>query len=57
VQCIITYLEKDPTVAEACINTILKYWPVTNPTKEIIFLNELEEVFISKFKTIFTVDI
>jgi hypothetical protein len=23
---------------------MLKYWPVTNPTKEIIFLNELEEV-------------
>jgi serine/threonine-protein phosphatase 2A regulatory subunit B' len=44
VQCIITYLEKDPTVAESCITMMLKYWPVTNPTKEIIFLNELEEV-------------
>ena len=23
---------------------MLKYWPVTNPNKEIIFLNEIEEV-------------
>jgi serine/threonine-protein phosphatase 2A regulatory subunit B' len=26
------------------INEILKYWPVTNPGKEILFLNEIEEV-------------
>ena len=25
---------------------MLKYWPVTNPNKEVLFLNELEEVII-----------
>lgn len=28
---------------------MFKYWPVTNPNKEILFLNELEEVFMSVF--------
>jgi len=25
---------------------MFKYWPVTNPNKEVLFLNELEEVII-----------
>jgi hypothetical protein len=25
---------------------MLKYWPCTNPSKEVLFLNELEEVTI-----------
>lgn len=44
VQCVITYLEKDPFVAGQCIRCMLRYWPVTNPSKEILLLNELEEV-------------
>lgn len=44
VQCIMTYLEKDQSVANSIIHETLKYWPVTNPGKEILFLNEIEEV-------------
>lgn len=43
-QCVIAFLEKEPTVAEKCARFMLQYWPVTNPNKEIMFLNELEEV-------------
>ncbi len=39
-----TFLEKDQSVGGICIAYILKYWPVTNPNKEIIFLNEIDEV-------------
>jgi hypothetical protein len=26
---------------------MLKYWPLTNPSKEVMFLNELEEIIDS----------
>jgi serine/threonine-protein phosphatase 2A regulatory subunit B' len=45
-QSVMNYLEKDPSVADQCIYHILKYWPVINPTKEILFLNEIEDVNI-----------
>ncbi|TNV79323.1 hypothetical protein FGO68_gene10877 [Halteria grandinella] len=44
VQCIMTYMDKDQSVANSIITEMLKYWPVTNPGKEILFLNEIEEV-------------
>lgn len=42
--CITQFVEKDYKLAETVIRGLLKYWPVTNCQKEILFLNELEEV-------------
>jgi len=43
-QCVVYYLEKDESVGDKFILSMLKYWPVVNPSKEIMFLNELEEI-------------
>lgn len=42
--CIIQFVEKDEKLADAVIRGLLKYWPVTNTSKELMFLSELEEV-------------
>ncbi|KAH7570440.1 hypothetical protein ACOSP7_018581 [Xanthoceras sorbifolium] len=42
--CITQFVEKDCKLADAVIRGLLKYWPVTNSSKEVMFLNELEEV-------------
>lgn len=42
--CIIQFVEKDNKLADTVINGLLKYWPVTNCQKEVLFLGELEEV-------------
>lgn len=42
--CIIQFVEKDCKLADVIIRGLLKYWPVTNSSKEVLFLNELEEV-------------
>lgn len=42
--CITQFVEKDYKLADPVIRGLLKYWPVTNCQKEILFLNELEEV-------------
>ncbi|KAL2547169.1 Serine/threonine protein phosphatase 2A 59 kDa regulatory subunit B' eta isoform [Forsythia ovata] len=42
--CITQFLEKDCKLADTVIRGLLKYWPVTNSLKEVLFLNELEEV-------------
>lgn len=41
---IIQFVEKDCKLADIVIRGLLKYWPITNSSKEILFLNELEEV-------------
>ncbi|KAG9149583.1 hypothetical protein Leryth_021519 [Lithospermum erythrorhizon] len=38
------FVEKDCKLADTVIRGLLKYWPVTNSSKEIMFLGELEEV-------------
>lgn len=38
------FIEKDCKLADTVIRGLLKYWPVTNSSKEVMFLNELEEV-------------
>jgi len=43
--CIIQYLEKDPNLGEKIIAYLLKVWPITNAGKEVLFLQELEEIF------------
>lgn len=42
--CITQFVEKDCKLADTVIRGLLKYWPVTNSSKEVMFLNELEEV-------------
>ncbi|GAB4829312.1 hypothetical protein Ancab_018982 [Ancistrocladus abbreviatus] len=42
--CITQFVEKDSKLAETVIRGLLKYWPITNSSKEVMFLIELEEV-------------
>jgi serine/threonine-protein phosphatase 2A regulatory subunit B' len=42
--CIVQFVEKDYKLADTVIKGLLKYWPVTNCQKEVLFLVELEEV-------------
>ncbi|CAN6440908.1 unnamed protein product [Victoria cruziana] len=42
--CITQFVEKDYKLADTVIRGLLKYWPVINCQKEVLFLNELEEV-------------
>jgi len=42
--CVTQFVEKDPKLAEAVIGSLLRFWPVTNSQKEVLFLGELEEV-------------
>jgi serine/threonine-protein phosphatase 2A regulatory subunit B' len=37
-------VEKDPRLADGVIRALLKFWPLTNSHKEVLFLGELEEV-------------
>ncbi|XP_024537270.1 serine/threonine protein phosphatase 2A 57 kDa regulatory subunit B' theta isoform [Selaginella moellendorffii] len=42
--CITQFVEKDMKLADTVIRGLLKYWPITNSQKEVLFLAELEEV-------------
>ncbi|XP_047309996.1 serine/threonine protein phosphatase 2A 57 kDa regulatory subunit B' theta isoform-like [Impatiens glandulifera] len=42
--CINQFVEKDCKLADTVIKGLLKYWPITNSSKEVMFLGELEEV-------------
>lgn len=42
--CIVQYVEKDYRLADIVIRGLLKYWPVTNCSKEVLFISELEEI-------------
>ena len=42
--CVIQFVEKEPKLASIVIRGLLKYWPVTNSQKEVMFLGELEEI-------------
>ncbi|GFS36205.1 protein phosphatase 2A regulatory B subunit family protein [Actinidia rufa] len=42
--CITQFVEKDYKLTDTVIRGLLKYWPVTNCQKEVLFLGELEEV-------------
>lgn len=42
--CITQFVEKDFKLADTIIRGLLKYWPITNSSKEVMFLSELEEV-------------
>jgi serine/threonine-protein phosphatase 2A regulatory subunit B' len=42
--CITQYIEKDGKLSMTVIKGLLKFWPKTNSAKEVLFLNELEEI-------------
>lgn len=42
--CVVQFLEKDPSLTQPVITSLLKYWPKTHSPKEVMFLNELEEL-------------
>ena len=42
--CVTQFVEKDPKLAIPVINAILNFWPMTYSPKEVLFLNEAEEI-------------
>ncbi|KAJ8751686.1 hypothetical protein K2173_025849 [Erythroxylum novogranatense] len=42
--CVTQFIEKEPKLASMVLKGILKYWPITNSQKEVMFLGELEEI-------------
>ncbi|KAK8545211.1 hypothetical protein V6N13_066503 [Hibiscus sabdariffa] len=42
--CVVQFVDKDPKLANSVITGLLKYWPVTNSQKELMFISELEEI-------------
>ncbi|GJZ05496.1 serine/threonine protein phosphatase 2A 59 kDa regulatory subunit B' gamma isoform-like protein [Tanacetum coccineum] len=51
--CITQFVEKDFKLADTVIRGLVKYWPVTNSAKEVMYLSELEEVLESTQATEF----
>mmetsp|Transcript_23681 Transcript_23681/g.43547 ORF Transcript_23681/g.43547 Transcript_23681/m.43547 type:complete len:477 (+) Transcript_23681:108-1538(+) len=41
--CMSQYVEKDPRLAQDIITSMLRYWPVSITSKQVLFLNQLEE--------------
>ncbi|XP_061510618.1 serine/threonine-protein phosphatase 2A 56 kDa regulatory subunit gamma isoform isoform X2 [Anopheles gambiae] len=42
--CVVQFLEKDASLTQPVIKCLLKFWPKTHSPKEVMFLNELEEI-------------
>ncbi|XJO77879.1 hypothetical protein BDV3_002403 [Batrachochytrium dendrobatidis] len=42
--CVVQFLEKDPTLTEEVVVGLLRFWPKVNSPKEVMFLNECEEI-------------
>ncbi|KDP32329.1 hypothetical protein JCGZ_13254 [Jatropha curcas] len=42
--CVVQFIEKDPKLASTVIKGLLKYWPITNSQKELMFISEIEEI-------------
>lgn len=42
--CVLQYISKDPSLIRPVINGLVRYWPKCNSNKEVMFLNELEEL-------------
>nr|CAB3265108.1 serine/threonine-protein phosphatase 2A 56 kDa regulatory subunit gamma isoform [Phallusia mammillata] len=42
--CVVQFLEKDSTLTKPVIDGLLKFWPKVHSPKEVMFLNELEEI-------------
>lgn len=42
--CVVQFLEKDSSLTEEVLLGLLRYWPKVNSPKEVMFLNEVEEI-------------
>ncbi|TFK55149.1 protein phosphatase 2A regulatory B subunit [Heliocybe sulcata] len=42
--CVVQFLEKDSSLAEDVILGLLKFWPKVNSPKEVMYLNEVDEI-------------
>jgi len=42
--CVTQFIQKDPSLAASVIGGMLKFWPTVSCQKELLYLNELEEV-------------
>uniref|UniRef100_A0A7S2G0K5 Serine/threonine protein phosphatase 2A regulatory subunit n=1 Tax=Haptolina brevifila TaxID=156173 RepID=A0A7S2G0K5_9EUKA len=42
--CVTQFVEKDPTLADPVLQSILQFWPLQFSAKEVLFLNEVEEI-------------
>lgn len=45
--CTTQFIEKDATLASEVIQGLLLYWPIQSSSKELLFLNELDEILES----------
>nr|GMD01698.1 serine/threonine protein phosphatase 2A 57 kDa regulatory subunit B' kappa isoform-like [Ipomoea batatas]GME02448.1 serine/threonine protein phosphatase 2A 57 kDa regulatory subunit B' kappa isoform-like [Ipomoea batatas] len=54
--CVVQFVEKEQNLASTAITRLLRYWPVTNSQKELMFISEIEEVLemisVSEFEKI-----
>ena len=42
--CVSQFVDKDPELAVPVLSGLLQYWPISNSSKEVLFLNELEQI-------------
>lgn len=42
--CVTQFLEKDPTLCSYVLSGLIKHWPILSSHKEVLFLNEIEEI-------------
>lgn len=42
--CVVQFLEKDPSLTDTVVLGLLRYWPKVDSGKEVMFLNEIEEI-------------
>ncbi|XP_025677692.1 serine/threonine protein phosphatase 2A 57 kDa regulatory subunit B' beta isoform [Arachis hypogaea] len=42
--CVSQFVQKEPMLGAVVVRGILRYWPVTNTQKEILFIGELEDL-------------
>lgn len=42
--CVVQFLEKDAQLTEEVVIGLLRFWPKVNSPKEVMFLNEIEEI-------------
>jgi len=47
IEALAEYIKKDSSVIDLTILTILKYWPKTDPYKEVNFIGEVETILLS----------
>ena len=42
--CMKNFIEKDKSLGIDLINGLLKFWPITCPAKEVVYISEIEEI-------------